>query len=56
MTGRNHTANIKQELKDRLVDLYTKLLPDGQLQGRLRVEYCRRCDFRGVLDFARNFL
>ncbi|MGM4980904.1 hypothetical protein [Rhizobium sp. 11_C7_N12_5] len=20
------------------------------------VEYCRRCDFRSVLDFARNFL
>jgi hypothetical protein len=97
MNRRDDTADIKQGLKDRIVELCARLLPDGQLQGRLWVahnpvtcdhhksaefkvavtrdigawkdwrtgehsdiigliEYCRQCDFREAMDFARDFL
>jgi hypothetical protein len=97
MSRRDDTADLKQGLKDRIVDLCQRLLPDGQLQGRLwvahnpvtcdhhksaefkvattrdvgawkdyrtgergdvigLVQYCRQCDFREAMDFARDFL
>jgi hypothetical protein len=91
------TDDIKQGLKDRIVDLCIRLLPDGATHGRLWVghnpvtcdhhkspefkvaltrdigawkdwrtgevgdvigliQYCRQCNFREAMDFARDFL
>ncbi|MBB3386008.1 MULTISPECIES: toprim domain-containing protein [unclassified Rhizobium] len=52
MNRRDDTADIKQGLKDRIVDLCGRLLPDGQMQGRLWVAHNPvTCDHHKSAEF-----
>jgi len=52
MTRHDDTADIKQGLKDRIVELCGRLLPDGQMQGRLWVAHNPvTCDHHKSAEF-----